>query len=177
VGRNPVVCTAQDPCHVAGICDPSTGACSNPAAPDGTACNADNNACTQNDTCQGGVCVPGEAVICQAQDACHVAGICDPTTGTCSNPPAPDGTACDVDDPCLLDGHCVNGACQGTAKRCPGKTACCRQRGNHFGQCVAKPACENSRPKQQGKDAAVHQERQGGHGHHRDRKRRGAKRR
>ena len=29
-GSNPVTCTASDACHVAGTCDPATGACSNP---------------------------------------------------------------------------------------------------------------------------------------------------
>ena len=43
---NPVTCTAQDQCHVAGTCNPTTGACSNPAVANGTACN-DGNACTQ----------------------------------------------------------------------------------------------------------------------------------
>lgn len=28
IGSNPVTCTAPDPCHPAGICDPDTGACS-----------------------------------------------------------------------------------------------------------------------------------------------------
>ena len=50
---NPVVCTASDQCHAAGICNPATGTCSNPAAPDGTACN-DGNGCTTDDTCQRG---------------------------------------------------------------------------------------------------------------------------
>ena len=40
VGASPVVCVASDQCHVAGTCDPATGACSNPAAPDGVAKNA-----------------------------------------------------------------------------------------------------------------------------------------
>ncbi|NMO15638.1 LamG domain-containing protein [Pyxidicoccus fallax] len=50
-----VVCAPLDACHTAGTCDPSTGLCSNPVAPDGTACD-DSDACTQPDTCQGGVC-------------------------------------------------------------------------------------------------------------------------
>ena len=29
-GANPVVCTASDQCHVAGVCNPATGLCSNP---------------------------------------------------------------------------------------------------------------------------------------------------
>src|SRR5262249_28335058 len=52
----PVICTAQDQCHVGGTCNPATGACSTPNAPDGTACN-DGNACTDSDVCTGGQCV------------------------------------------------------------------------------------------------------------------------
>src|SRR5207248_2918993 len=50
VGANPVVCTAADQCHTAGTCDPASGACSNPAKPDGTGCD-EGNACTLTDTC------------------------------------------------------------------------------------------------------------------------------
>src|SRR5580704_8461850 len=38
-GSDPVTCTASDACHVAGTCNPSTGACSNPPPADGTSCN------------------------------------------------------------------------------------------------------------------------------------------
>ncbi|MBK9262306.1 MAG: hypothetical protein IPM54_21185 [Polyangiaceae bacterium] len=31
-------CTATDACHDVGVCNPSTGQCSNPAKPDGTDC-------------------------------------------------------------------------------------------------------------------------------------------
>ena len=43
VGANPVVCAARDQCHVAGICDLATGACSNPpiTCDDGDPCTAD----------------------------------------------------------------------------------------------------------------------------------------
>jgi hypothetical protein len=57
-GGNPVVCTASDQCHDVGTCAPATGACSNPARADGSACN-DGNICTGNDACSGGVCVGG----------------------------------------------------------------------------------------------------------------------
>jgi uncharacterized repeat protein (TIGR01451 family) len=60
VGGVPVVCTASDQCHVAGTCDTGTGLCSNPAAPDGTACD-DGNGGTSGDSCQGGTCVGGAA--------------------------------------------------------------------------------------------------------------------
>ena len=53
---NEVACPPSDECHVAGMPDAATGACSKPAAPDGTACN-DSNACTRTDICQSGSCV------------------------------------------------------------------------------------------------------------------------
>src|SRR5262249_47792414 len=48
VGANPITCPAPDQCHDPGTCNPVTGACSNPAKPDGKSCN-DNDACTQSD--------------------------------------------------------------------------------------------------------------------------------
>ncbi len=50
-----VVCSPLDECHVAGVCDPATGLCSNPTAPDGTVCD-DGSECTNPDQCQAGVC-------------------------------------------------------------------------------------------------------------------------
>src|SRR4029077_9049891 len=92
-GSNPVVCTPSDQCHLTGTCDPETGACSNPPAPNGTACS-DGNACTRNDACEGGACTGSNPVVCTPSDQCHLAGTCNPETGACSNPPAPNGTAC-----------------------------------------------------------------------------------
>ncbi|WP_194863205.1 LamG domain-containing protein [Myxococcus sp. AB036A] len=56
-----VLCEPLDACHTAGTCDPSTGQCSHPIAPNGTACN-DGDACTQPDTCQEGVCTGGPLI-------------------------------------------------------------------------------------------------------------------
>ncbi len=108
-----MVCTASGPCHVAGTCDPSTGVCSNPAAPDGAACN-DANACTQTDTCQSGACTGSNPVVCTASDACHDAGTCDPGTGQCSNPPKPNGVACNDANACTQTDTCQSGACTGS---------------------------------------------------------------
>ncbi len=49
-GSNPVTCTASDQCHVAGTCDSTSGACSNPPKADGSAC--------AGGTCQSGTCQP-----------------------------------------------------------------------------------------------------------------------
>ncbi len=56
VGGAPVVCTALDPCHEAGACDPATGTCTSPAKADGTTCS-DGDACTTGDACASGVCM------------------------------------------------------------------------------------------------------------------------
>src|SRR5207244_2256321 len=93
VGSNPVTCTDLDQCHVAGTCNPATGSCSNPTATNGTPCT-DGNPCTQADTCQSGSCVGSNPVTCTALDQCHVAGTCNPATGSCSNPTATNGTPC-----------------------------------------------------------------------------------
>jgi alpha-tubulin suppressor-like RCC1 family protein len=116
-GSNPVTCTAQDPCHVAGSCDPTSGQCSNPAAANGTACN-DGNVCTQTDTCQAGACVGGNPVICVAQDQCHAAGTCSGKGGGCSNPTLPDGSPCNDGIACTDNDVCTGGSCAGTAYSC-----------------------------------------------------------
>jgi PQQ-like domain len=88
----------------------SAGHCS--ARPNGTSCS-DGNACTQTDSCQAGACVGGNAVVCAAQDQCHVAGACDPASGTCGNPAAADGTSCSDGSACTRTDSCQAGACVG----------------------------------------------------------------
>jgi hypothetical protein len=119
----PLVCTPSDQCHVAGTCNPATGKCSNPNAPNGTSCD-DGNLCTLNDTCQNGVCIGSASVVCTPLDQCHVAGVCDPATGQCSNPNAPNGRACDDGDPCTTNDVCTNGVCAGTPVACPVCKSC-----------------------------------------------------
>ncbi|MEZ4265908.1 MAG: OmpA family protein [Myxococcota bacterium] len=107
-GGAPLDCTSGDPCQT-GTCDPELGCATEPAA-DGTACE-DANACTQADSCVAGACVGASPVVCVAKDACHVAGTCDPETGTCSDDAAPDGTACDDADACTVGDACLAGQC------------------------------------------------------------------
>jgi cysteine-rich repeat protein len=111
-GMNPVVCTAQDQCHDVGTCNPLSGVCSNPAKPNGSACN-DGNACTQTDTCQSGSCSGANPVVCTAMDQCHDAGTCNTLTGTCSNPAKPDGSACNDGSACTQTDTCQAGSCSG----------------------------------------------------------------
>src|SRR5262249_10558833 len=109
-GASPVVCTASDQCHEAGVCNPSSGVCSNPAKPNGTACD-DGNACTTAETCRAGTGTGATPVACSAADQCHTAGVCAPSTGVCSNPAKPDGAACDDGNACTTVDTCRAGTC------------------------------------------------------------------
>jgi hypothetical protein len=113
VGGSSVTCTALDQCHIAGTCNPTNGTCSNPSAPNGTACS-DGNGCTQTDTCQNGSCAGGSPVICTALDQCHIAGTCNTATGTCSNPNAANGVSCEDGNPCNQPDTCQAGICTGS---------------------------------------------------------------
>ena len=95
------VCDAV-PCEACAVARGATldGTCTSLT---GNPCN-DDNSCTQGDTCQAGVCVSGEPLVCTAQDQCHTAGVCAPATGLCSNPPQADGAACAA-------GTCNAGVC------------------------------------------------------------------
>ena len=137
-GSSPVICGAADQCHAAGVCNPATGACSSLAVADGTPCN-DANACTQVDLCIGGACAGSNPVPCGAVDQCHAAGVCNPATGTCSNPALADGTACDDGNACTQSDRCIEGACAGgQAVVCPSADGC------HPGICdAASGACSS----------------------------------
>lgn len=112
VGGNPIVCTAQDQCHDVGICNTSTGLCTNPPKTNGSGCD-DNNLCTQTDSCQNGTCTGTNPVICTAQDQCHDVGACETTTGICSNPNKIDGSGCDDGNLCTQTDSCQSGSCTG----------------------------------------------------------------
>jgi RHS repeat-associated protein len=117
-----VTCTAQDQCHTAGTCNPANGTCSNPPVANGTTCN-DGNACTTSDSCQTGTCT-GTAVTCMAQDQCHTAGTCNPSNGTCSNPPVANGTTCSDGNACTAGDSCQAGSCTGVTVNCMALDQC-----------------------------------------------------
>lgn len=123
-GSNPVVCTALDQCHAPGTCDPASGACSNPSLPDGSLCN-DHDQCTQLDVCSYGACRGSEPVVCPTPAACHDPGICNPATGTCSDPLSAPGTPCDDGNACTVSDSCLDGSCsQSQPYVCPEPPQC-----------------------------------------------------
>ena len=112
-----VTCPAVDQCHVAGTCD-ALGGCTAPVKPNGSACN-DTSLCTSQDVCTNGLCKGTTTVTCTAADQCHDPGACDDSTGQCSNPVKPTGSACNDSMPCTYGDACnAAGACAGTAVVC-----------------------------------------------------------
>jgi hypothetical protein len=141
-GGNAVVCAPLDQCHVAGICDPATGQCSNLPADFGTPCD-DGDACTTGDHCVLGECT-GTPTICQLVDdpaGCWNQPTCDPATGTCTQPtPKPQGAPCDDGNLCTVNDVCDGaGTCAGTPKSCGGIVSgtCPQTCDPTTGECVA----------------------------------------
>jgi len=91
-----VTCAAADRCHVAGTCNPLTGACSNPSAPDGAMCS-DDSLCTAGDACREGSCV-GVPVPLDDGNPC-TADTCSPAVGV-THAPLAAGMACGDADLC-----------------------------------------------------------------------------
>jgi len=111
-----VTCPAPaEQCKASTGCDPATGDCGVDNKPDGTACNADMNACTVGDSCQGGQCAPGAPKICeQPQEPCKESTGCEPATGNCGVKNKPDETTCDDGNPQTKNDQCAAGVCEGT---------------------------------------------------------------
>ena len=106
-------CAALSQCHDAGVCDPMTGECSNPTKADATPCD-DGDLCTNGDLCRAGTCTAGTPTVCAPLDSCHIAGMCDPSTGMCSNPTKPDNAMCNDGLLCTVGDVCSAGVCMGT---------------------------------------------------------------
>jgi len=90
------------------------------------ACDADGNACTQNDTCADGGCVAGSLKVCNDSNIC-TDDACAPASGTCPFPPVAIGFPCDKDgnvctdkDSCQAGGICM----AGPAKNCDDSEFC-----------------------------------------------------
>lgn len=121
---------STDVCHAASC---SAGACSLTVLV-GAPCD-DGDACTTSDVCQTDGTCAGTPVSCQALDQCHLAGTCDPTTGVCSNPAAPDRTSCTY-HPCIGD----NGNVVDPGTLCCDAGETCQSVGDGYGYCT----CENN---------------------------------
>ncbi len=128
----------DDACN-RGVCQPD-GGCTREPRNDGELCLAGANFCTDVGACRNGACAAGPAVVCTASDACHAAGVCDPATGRCSNPVAPDGTACGNNGRCDT-GRCIEPCLAVNAVCNPETDTCCDQEGE---ACFENAACSDA---------------------------------
>lgn len=143
-GEGPLPCLACDPvrdrtalsltagaCLVDGRCFEAGDSGDNPCfscAPEvaadalvaqtGPVCD-DGDRCTESDVCVDGACV-GAPVQCPAAGPCRGEGMCDPATGSCSDPPGDEGAACDDGLACTEGDACRNGYCAGAPSCNPG---------------------------------------------------------
>ncbi len=100
-------------------CDPQEVDCRKPD----TKKQADSDHDGIGDACECG----SGTVTCAPTDACHLAGSCNPGSGSCTVVPAPDGTSCSDGNACNGVEACSAGACvRGPALACPPSTDPCR---------------------------------------------------
>ncbi len=105
-------------------CETATGACTHdPKAQDGAPCDADGDACSNSDSCSGGLCKAGAAVVCEPAGPCADVA-CDGKTGACVVTPKADATPCTAVDLCVVAGACAKGTCLGTPKTCDDGEGC-----------------------------------------------------
>ena len=150
LGEGPATCPGD-----CGTVDPGCGADWQAFCDDGSACSddacapgkgcvhlptagtcSDDNACTNGDTCGGGVCKPGSSVQCDDLDVC-TKDSCDKATGCVFTPfPAAcsDGNACTVDDTCA-GGSCIGG----NAPNCGDNNVCTADSCDPVAGCLHAP--------------------------------------
>ncbi len=120
-------------------CDPVMGCQSDGGPMDGTACDADNDACTQNDACQAGACTAGEQVTCEGDMGCE--GSCNSMSGQCDYPTSP----CDDGDSCTEDETCDAGLCgAGAEVDCDDGDPCTDDSCDPMTGCVNEPNTGNA---------------------------------
>lgn len=112
-----------DSCHGAGVCDPVSGRCSNPALQDGTSCST-GDLCVSSQTCLSGVCQGGrykecprsssEVIVCQS-GVCVITGCKEPYS-TCGG---------DLSNGCPIDTSEDPANCGACGNICGANEACC----------------------------------------------------
>ncbi len=124
-------CDDGNPCTI-DTCDPTSGC----KKLNNTASCSDGNACTVGDTCSGGSCAGGSALVCNDNNLCTT-DTCDSASG-CKY--ANNTTSCDDGNKCTKPDACTSGACSGTAVSCDDGDKCTTDSCNPAsGVCVFTP--------------------------------------
>ena len=150
-----VVCDNQDSCsgsHGEKVCGEdyqcATNTVSDPGACADLICNADDDGCTMDDTCNAeGACIAGAAPDCSEQDDACNTGACESTDTNAyqciKDPTLHENASCNADDDgCTIDDYCSSGACvAGMAADCSGlndqcNTGVCQSNGENTYECI-----------------------------------------
>ncbi|MGD2107961.1 MAG: cohesin domain-containing protein [Phycisphaerae bacterium] len=99
-----------------GVCNEGTDACEAQPINEGLDCD-DNDLCTENDTCIGGVCSSTPVGCSFLDDPCNV-GTCNPSDGSCEAVPANEGGSCDDGVYCNGTDTCDTGVCVSSGDPC-----------------------------------------------------------
>ncbi len=128
-GGSPKTCTG-DACNT-GSCNTSSGVCEKKPKSNGTSCT-DNQACTDKDTCQAGVCKPGAYTCdCTVNNDCNdkngcTKDVCATVSGkkVCQNT-VNKGIKCDDKKNCTKSDACDSkGVCVGQVVKCNDNNQC-----------------------------------------------------
>jgi hypothetical protein len=117
-------CDDKNPCTL-DTCDAKTGCQFTPAA---GSCDADGDACTENDACKSGKCEAGAKKVCDDSEGC-TADSCNKTTGACEfkplTQPCSDNSECTVGDACGTDAKTNKYTClPGKGPNCDDNNPC-----------------------------------------------------
>ncbi len=126
----------------------ATNTVSDPGACADLICNADDDGCTVDDTCNAeGACIAGAAPDCSEQDDACNTGACESTDTNAyqciKDPTLHENTSCNADDDgCTIDDYCSSGACVvGMAADCSDlndqcNTGVCQSNGENAYECI-----------------------------------------
>ena len=125
VGGAPRDCAVFGQCHT-GWCSEDQVQCVSEVKANDSSCNADNDGCTMNDSCQAGECKPGPKQTCaNVADTCNTAK-CE-SLGTdnyaCNQVAKGQGVDCDDGEYCTVGEKCdgAGGCLGGSEKDCSGQ--------------------------------------------------------
>jgi hypothetical protein len=112
----------------------------NPPVPDSPPTSCNGSDLCESYACVDGGCSGSSPGTCSPMDVCHVAGMCNPGTGTCTTPPVPDSppTSCNDGNVCTTGDVCTGGVCGGTPVTCTLLDQC-----HVIGTCQASGMCSN----------------------------------
>ena len=117
VGGGAPSCSDNNVC-TSDSCSPING-CTHAPANDGAGCD-DGSVCTGNDTCGGGICLPGASLVCDDKNPC-TNDTCNSKSGCAfSNNTAP----CDDGSQCTTGDVCAGGKCGAANNPCDDGNPC-----------------------------------------------------